>query len=98
MQLRDEFVDIMCEVNPTCKQHVQLVKGQKVLYLQVFQAIYGCIKSILFWYELFSSTLQKMGFEINPYDQCMANKIINGSQCTIAWYVDENKLSLKDFN
>ena len=30
---------------------------------------------------------------INPYDRCVADKIINGRHCTIAWYVDNNKLS-----
>ena len=34
-----------------------------------------------------------MGFEINPYDLCVANKIINGTQFTICWYVDDLKLS-----
>ena len=34
-----------------------------------------------------------MGFEINPYDFCVANAIIDGSQCTIAWHVDNNKVS-----
>ena len=34
-----------------------------------------------------------LGFEINPYDKCIANKVINGSQCTIAWYVDDVKIS-----
>ena len=34
-----------------------------------------------------------MGFEINPYDMCVANKIINGKQCTLTWYVDNNKVS-----
>ena len=39
-----------------------------------------------------------MGFEINPYDRYVANKIINGSQCTIVFYVDDNKISHKDPN
>ena len=34
-----------------------------------------------------------MGFEINPYDMCVANKIINGKKCTLTWYVDDNKVS-----
>ena len=34
-----------------------------------------------------------MGFELNPYDCCMANKMINGSQCTVCWYMDDNKVS-----
>jgi hypothetical protein len=34
-----------------------------------------------------------MGFELNPYDFCVAKKTINGKQCTIGWYVDDNKIS-----
>jgi hypothetical protein len=34
-----------------------------------------------------------MGFELNPYKPCMANCMIEGKQCTIAWYVDDNKIS-----
>jgi hypothetical protein len=45
---------------------------------------------------LFSKTLKGLGFEINPYDKCTANKMIDGHQCTICWYVDENKLSHRD--
>ena len=31
-----------------------------------------------------------MGFVLNPYDTCVANKIINGKQCSIGYYVDDN--------
>ena len=93
MKLRGEFVDIMCEVNPKYKPFVKIENGKKVLYLRVLRAIYGCIESALLWYDLFSSTLAKMGFTINPYDRCVANKIINGKQCTIVWYVDDVKVS-----
>ena len=34
-----------------------------------------------------------MGFEINPYDLCMANKTVDGSQLTVCWYVDDLKIS-----
>ena len=34
-----------------------------------------------------------MGFELNDYDKCVANKIIEGKQCTVVWYVDDNKIS-----
>ena len=37
-----------------------------------------------------------MGFTLNPYDLCVANKMIRGSQCTIAFYVDDNKISHKN--
>ena len=39
-----------------------------------------------------------MGFKLNPYDRCVANKEINGKQCTIIWYVDDLKISHKSYN
>jgi len=33
---------------------------------------------------------------LNPYDICVANKIVDGSQCTISFYVDDNKNSYRD--
>ena len=39
-----------------------------------------------------------MGFTINPYDRWIANKEINGHQCTIVWYVDDVKVSHHDEN
>ena len=41
-------------------------------------------------------TLQDLGFELNPYGLCVANKTIDGSQCTIIFYVDDNKISHRD--
>jgi hypothetical protein len=34
-----------------------------------------------------------MGFEINPYDPCVANKMVNGTQMTIRWHVDDLMIS-----
>ena len=33
---------------------------------------------------------------VNLYDRCIANRTIDGKQCTIAWYVDNNKVSHVD--
>ena len=70
--------------------------GTKVLYLIILRALYGCIQSALLWYNLYLNTLVEEGFIINPYDKCVANKVINGEQCTIAFYVDDNKISHED--
>jgi hypothetical protein len=37
-----------------------------------------------------------MGFVLNEYNPCVANMTINGKQCTIAWYVDDNQISHAD--
>ena len=96
MKLRGKFVDIMCNVNPEYKSHVRYEGKCKVLYLRVLRAIYGCLESALLWYSLYSTTLKGMGFKLNPYDLCVANKIIEGTQCTVVFYVDDNKISHKN--
>ena len=32
----------------------------------------------------------EIGFELNPYTNCVTNKMINDKQCTIIWWVDDN--------
>ena len=55
--------------------------------------IYGCIGSALLWYNNISATFEGIGLEINPYDSFFTNKSIEDTQCTIAWYVYDNKFS-----
>ena len=40
--------------------------------------------------------LGKYRFKINPYDQCVVKKTVNGHQMKIIWHVDDIKLSQKD--
>jgi hypothetical protein len=86
-------VDLLCEVNPEYTKYVVYEGKTKVLYTRCNKAIYGCVVSGVLWYELFSSTLEQLGFTINPYDFCVANATIEGSQCTIGWFVDDTKIS-----
>ena len=48
--------------------------------------------ALLFWRTL-TATLIAWGFEINQYDWCVANKMIDGKQGTILWHVDDLKIS-----
>ena len=85
------FVNIMCDINPEHKANVRYKRCQKVLYIHVLRAIYGCVESTLHWYTLYIDTLQKKGYVINPYAFCVSSKIIEGKQYTIVWFVDDNK-------
>ena len=89
-------MDIMCEVNPEHKKNVCVENGVKVLYLRLLKALYGCMESALICYDLYSKTLKPQGFLINPYARCIANFTIQDKQCTIVWYVDNNKVSHLD--
>ena len=57
------------------------------------EVLYGFIEWGLLCYDLYVNTLKEFGFAINTYNWFVANKIINEKQCTILWYVDNNKVS-----
>ena len=52
LKLRGTFVDIMCRINLGHKKNVRYRNKQKVLYMLLLYAIYGCIESALHWYKL----------------------------------------------
>ena len=89
-------MDSMRKVNPEHAKNVIDENGQKLLYIKILQAIYGCIGCALRWYTLYSETLQTEDFVMTPYDRCVANKMIDGKQGTVVWYVNDNKASHKD--
>ena len=66
------------------------------MYVVLKKALYGCVKSGLLFYKRLTRDVENYGFKINPYDSCVANKEINGSQCTILWYVDDLKISHRE--
>ena len=81
-----DMVDYLVSVNPN--KYAPFIhytsKGKKQLFVRLNKALYGCIESAQLWYQELSNTLiNKMKFPINPYDPCVANKMINGQQCTI---------------
>ena len=80
----------------TYQEYVSQKRGQAYIYCRVNVAIYGTLKAALLFWKKLSTSLKMCGFEINPYAWCVANKDINGSQCTIVWHVDDLKISHKD--
>jgi hypothetical protein len=67
-------------------------KGKDVMYVCVVKTLYGALQAaLLFWKEL-SGYLILEGFEVNLYNNCVANKMINGAQCNMLWQVDDLKL------
>jgi len=94
MILRDRLAEIMEIIAPQIySKYVQVEKGKKILYVQCQNVIYGTLKAALQFYQKFVKDLKEIGFKINPYDVCVANKVINGKQMTAVWHVDDVKLS-----
>lgn len=96
MRFTGKMADILCEVNPKFCSFVVKEGKLQALYLRLNKALYECVKSALLWYELFTELLVALGFKLNPYNPCVANAEINGKQCTVVWYVDDNKVSHVD--
>jgi hypothetical protein len=89
-----EAAEFLVEISPkTYKNYITSEKGKDVIYLVLKKALYGCVKSALLFWEDLSSKLIKRGYDLNSYDRCVANKVINESQMTIIWHVDDLKLS-----
>src|SRR5210317_1036538 len=93
--LEGRMVEMLVKASPQYKKFVHVTKsGKKLLYVRLKRALYGCIRSAMLWWTMLSEFLIKEGFKLNPYDSCVANKMLPcGKQITICWYVDDLKIS-----
>jgi hypothetical protein len=97
MKLEGKMAELLVRIDPELyRKHVQLENGKQVLYVELKKALYGTLKAALLFWRRLSSQLIEWGFIPNPYDSCVMNKDINGSQCTILWHVDDLKISHAD--
>jgi len=95
IKIRGVLVDILVKIDSDAyKSYVTTdKKGMKQLLVQCQNALYGTMVASLLYYRKFTKSLMSIGFELNPYDPCVANKIIEGEQMTICFHVDDCKLS-----
>ena len=97
MKIRGVLVDMLVEMSPEIyEEYVVYEKGKKVLYVQLLKALYGMMKASVLYYKKFRKDIEEIGYEVNPYDICIANKMVNGHQHTITWHVDDVKSSHVD--
>lgn len=80
------LLDIDKEMYAPC---VTLEKGRKVMYVELLKALYGTIRAARLFWEKLSRKLLEWGFEPNPYDSCVMNKMVGNKQLTVAWHVDD---------
>ncbi len=88
------LAELMVKTNPKLyRKYVVIKKGHSVLYLRLQKALYGMMKSALLFYRKLFAELRNMGFEINPYNPCVAYNTVNGTQMTVRWHVDDLMIS-----
>ena len=94
MKLEGKMAKLLVRIDPKLNhKHVQMQGGKQVLYVELKKALYGTLKAALLFWKKFTTKLKQWGFEVNPYDWCVMNKTIGGTQCTILWHVDDLKIS-----
>jgi Reverse transcriptase (RNA-dependent DNA polymerase) len=93
MRLEGTMVDLLLNVAPKYAIFVTIENGKKVLYVLLTKALYGTMRAALLFWRMLSAQLIEWGFTMNPYDPCVANKTVNGTQCTVLWHVDDLKIS-----
>ncbi len=65
-------------------------KGTPVLYVKLRKALYGLMKASLLFYRKLRLEPEAYGFEVCPYDPCVASlESPGGKQITVIWHVDD---------
>ena len=79
MLLEGSLDDIMVKFSPKIypKCVTMIIKGKPLLYAQIQMALYGVLHSVPLLYINLVKELEAYGFQINPYNPCVANKAIN---------------------
>ena len=62
-------------------------KGSVIVKLD--RALYGCVESAVLWYKDLRETLEADGYQVNPYDLCVFNKVYLSEQVTVIFHVDD---------
>jgi hypothetical protein len=95
IKIRGILVEILQEIaTDVYKSYLSKEKkGSKQLLVQCQNAMYGTMVASLLYYRKFVKSLTDIDFVINPYDPCVANKMIEGDQMTICFHEDDCKLS-----
>ena len=78
------------------RQHMIYKKGSMVLYINLKKDLYDCLRSELLLYEWLVADNIGKGFELNPFEQCVANKMIGCKKMSVFWNVYDLKVSHVD--
>ena len=99
MKIIGLLVNMLTELSPkTYEKYVVYEGNNKVLlYVRMIKALlYGVLQSSLLYYKKFRKDIESIGFKVNPYDPCLANRTVNGKKQTFTWHVDDLQSSHVD--
>ena len=77
MRIDCKMAELLVKINPKrYKKHLTYEKGTPVMYVLLKKALYDTVRAaMLFWQNLTGFLADDLGFEVIPYDWCVANKM-----------------------
>ena len=79
MKIRGVLVDMLVKIAPEVyKDFVNYNREKsKILYISMLKPLCGMMKVAILYYKQFIKDITKIDYAINPYEPCVANKIVN---------------------
>lgn len=96
LKLDGDIVMLLIQIYDSYQKFLVHENGKPMIYTQLDKALYDTLQAALLFWEDLSGYLMELGFAPNPYNFCVMNKMVDGNQCTVAWHVDDLKISHVD--
>jgi hypothetical protein len=89
-----KMVDLFLETDQNMYGPCVVKEGKEtVMYVELLKTLYGTVQATGLFWEKLTGKLLEWGFTANPYDPCVMTKIVEGTQLTVAWHIDDLKVS-----
>lgn len=72
MRLNRVMTEMLVDIDAS---NIEFVHRDGTMVVQLDKALYGCVEASNLWYNDLREKLISNGFEMNPYDNCVFNKI-----------------------
>ena len=94
----EKLAEMMVRIDPSIYQKYVMYSnnGVPMLYVFLYNALYGMLRSALLFYKRLRSDLEDRGFVVNVYDPYDTNKMLYGAQINLCWHVDYIKISHRE--
>ena len=77
---------------------VRCIARQQIHIQKLDKAVYGTLLGAILFYEKLAVQLHDWGYVMNPYNACMFNKMVNGKQITVQFFIGDLHTSCKNMS
>ena len=89
MKITGVLVEMLVELNSKrYRSNMVFENGNKFIHVVVLKEIYLMLIAALLFFNKFCGDLENIGFELNPYNPCVSNRIKVCKQNTVIYHFD----------